>query len=202
MLATQLCLSITRGEEWLGFQTTKCDVLYLQLEVPPAELHERLSLMTANLNGTGHGNFWLWNVSSMKIDTPGGKATLEATISKLQPNVLVLDPVYKLVTDTNAAGDFIDTIDTLKEQFGLSIIMVHHPKKGEREETWGNADDMLGDSKFLDWADTVIRVARPSYYSIEVSFDVVRHARKEIGKKHYEFDSTTLGFVLGSGRKI
>ena len=61
---------------------------------------------------------------------------------------------------------------------------------------------MLGDSKFLNWADTVIRVERLSHTQIEVSFDVARHAENELPRKLYELNPIDLSFSLASGKKI
>ena len=207
MLATQMCLAISRGDDWLGFKTTKLKVLYLQLEVPPPQLHNRITKMTHNNNGIENQNFWLWYEPSLKLDTHNGITKLTHRLEEIRPDVLVIDPVYKVVTDTNNVTVFIDQIDELKEQFGLSILMVHHPrkrsndpKKGEKE--FGDADDMLGSSIFLDWADSVIRVERESHTEIKVSFDVARHAENELQPRHFEFDVNTLGFTQSSGRKI
>ena len=202
MLAMQLCLSLSRGEDWLGFQTTQSKVMYLQLEVPPPQLHNRIMKMTRHLNGTPHENLWLWYESSLKLDTLQGANTLAARLNEFKPDVLVIDPVYKVVTDTNAVTAFIDQIDTLKDKFQLSILLVHHPRKGEKGSEWGNSDDMLGDSKFLNWADTVIRVERLSHTQIEVSFDVARHAENELPRKLYELNPIDLSFSLASGKKI
>ena len=200
MLAMQFCLAVSRGEDWLGFQTTKQKVMYLQLEVPAPQLHNRLTKMTKHLNGTGHENLWLWNIPALKLDTWQGTKELQSKLEEFHPSVLVIDPLYKVVTDTNAVTAFIDQIDTLKEAFGLSVFLVHHPRKGERGSEWGNSDDMLGDSKLLNWSDTVIRVERLSHSQVEVSFDVTRHAEEEIGKMVFDLDVNTLSF--NPGRKV
>ena len=201
MLALQFCLAVSRGEPWLGFQTTKLKVMYLQLEVPPPQLHNRLTKMTRNLNGIGHENLWLWYESSLKLDTWQGKMELKSKLEEFHPAVLVIDPVYKVVTDTNTVTTFIDQIDTLKDDFDLSVFLVHHPRKGERGSEWGNSDDMLGDSKLLNWADSVIRVERLSHSQIEVSFDVTRHAEEEIDRMLFDLNMETLSFSP-SGKKI
>ena len=207
MLATQMCLAISRGDEWLGFQTTKSRVLYLQLEVPPIQLHNRMMKMMQNKNGTGHENFWLWYEPSLLLDTVEGAMRLEQRLEELRPQVLVIDPVYKVVTDTDKATTFINQIDRLKDKFGLSILMVHHPRKEggdakKEAKAFGFSDDMLGASTFLNWADSIIRVERKSFETIKVSFENMRNAEYELPPREFDFNTTTLSFTTSSGRKV
>lgn len=209
MVATRCAISISRGEDWLGFHTTKSSVMYLQLEVPDPMLHKRISKMMLNLNGSGQQNLHLWNEASLRLDTHDGYAKLAKMLDKYHPQVLIIDPIYKVVDMGGSGGDitshiqrFVDWIDELVVEYQLSLMLVHHRKKGEREEEYGNADDMLGSSIFLNWADSIIRVERQSERSIEVTFDVLRHAENEIPKRHFELDANNLDFVMSSGKKI
>lgn len=203
MTTTRLCLAISRGEEWLDFKTEQRDVLYLQLEVPGPMLHNRVSKMTSGVKDS-KGKLWLWTEPALRLDSDVGFGLLENYLKELKPQVLAIDPIYKVVQlgETAHIQDFVDRVDYLVDKYGLSLILVHHTRKGEREKEWGNADDMLDSSIFLNWADTVIRVERESERSIAVSFDIVRHAEEELKKRHFELDGNTLQFNSANGKRI
>lgn len=206
MLATRFCLSVSQGIEWLDFKTTQQSVLYIQLEVPNPMLHKRMSLM---VNGTkpAKDTFWIWTESGLKVDNITGQMKVENIIEQYKPQVLVLDPVYKVLTGDISAnenlGRFIDWVDMLVEKYQLSILMVHHSRKDGLElgnkQQWGNVDDMLGGSVLINWADTIIKVERKARQLVKIKFEVTRHAEDDIPDRYMEL-TNNLDFI--SGRKV
>ena len=144
-------------------------------------------------------NLWIWTDYGIKVDSPVGQEQVEDMIQQIQPTVLVLDPIYKALTgdisSNEKMGQLIDWADGLVDKYQLSIIMVHHSKKGEASVEWGNVDDMLGGSVLMNWADTIIKIERKSRVDVNVRFEVTRHAEDEIPDKKLEMNDK-LDFVV------
>ncbi len=207
MLAARFALAVSKGDKWLGFDTKAggIDTMYLQLEIPTPMLQERIKKMSllpsANIKPQ---KLWIWTVHSLKIDTDEGFKQVDEMLTKYKPKVLIIDPIYKIVSgdllSTVHIQKLVDWIDMLVEKHQLSILMVHHTRKGAYEE-WGS-DDMLGSVIFSAWADTIIKIERKQENHVQVKFDVVRHATKEIEAQDFVVDLNTLSFIPTTGRVI
>jgi RecA-family ATPase len=217
MLAIRLCLSVIHGDKWLGFDTTPTNVLYLQLEIVEPMLQERLKTMLVKTtvgNGVGipngNGNkpppkkLWLWTEKTIKIDTQEGFDRVSAEIGRFKPGLVVIDPIYKIVSgdllSTNHIQKLTDWLDTLMDAHGISIVLVHHSRKGSGEETWGS-DNMLGSSIFNNWADSIIEIQRQSFSDVLVKFENIRHSKTDIGGRYFDVDLSNLSFNA-SGRTV
>ena len=206
MLALRLALALSRGESWMGFETIKggCDVMYLQLEIPNPMLQERIRkmLLNAGPNPTGH-KLYIWTQPTMKLDTPEGYQLLSDMLAKYKPKVLIIDPIYKVVSgdllSTVHIQKLVDWVDLLVDTHQLALMMVHHSRKGAYEE-WGS-DDMLGSVIFSAWADSILKVERRGSNEIVMHFDVVRHATEELPARIYKVDLTNISFA-NTGRTI
>lgn len=196
MLATRLCMSLCQGKTWIGFDTTKSSVMYLQLEVPNPMLQKRVAKMALTLDAA-HEPFYIWTDPTAKIDTVEGYAKIEEQVEKYKPKVLVIDPIYKIMSgdllNTQHVQLLTDWIDKLIAKYNLSVILVHHTRKGLYEE-WGS-DDMLGSVIFSAWADTVIKIVRKMNKIVVVSFEVVRHAEEELLAREVEVNLDELEFI-------
>lgn len=206
MLAMNLALMISRGERWLSYDSPigGTDVMYLQLEIPNPMLQSRLLKMVAGRTKlTRHAKMWIWTEPSLKLDMEIGFTKLDDMLTKYKPKVLIIDPVYKVVSgdllSTQHIQKFVDWVDILVDRHQLSVILVHHTRKGAYEE-WGS-DDMLGSVIFSAWADTIMKVERRHNTEIVVRFDVVRHATEELPPRIYDVDLNTLSFI-DTGRTL
>jgi len=153
-----LCLQMSRcigvGEDFLGISTTQGTVLYCQLELGAEVLQARL-----RATGKSYSNVFVGTTFSMKLDMQGGQRLLDEAMRAIEPNVLIIDPLYKVLAgDENESKDMrtlIDHLDSLIEGFKCSIIIIHHPgkdiKKGGR-----------GSSIVEDWVDSAIEMKKTS----------------------------------------
>ena len=152
---------------------------------------------------TRHAKMWIWTEPSLKLDMEIGFTKLDDMLTKYKPKVLIIDPVYKVVSgdllSTQHIQKFVDWVDILVDRHQLSVILVHHTRKGAYEE-WGS-DDMLGSVIFSAWADTIMKVERRHNTEIVVRFDVVRHATEELPPRIYDVDLNTLSFI-DTGRTL
>jgi len=153
-----LCLQMARcigsGEDFLSIPTTQGTVLYCQLELGAEVLQARLQSTKKT-----YGNVFVGTTFSMKLDIQGGQRLLDEAMRAIEPNVLIIDPLYKVLAgDENESKDMrtlIDYLDSLIEGFGCSIVIIHHPgkdiKKGGR-----------GSSVLEDWVDSGIEMKKTS----------------------------------------
>lgn len=188
ILALNLALSVASGQDWLGFDTVPTPVMVLQTEMPHVQVRNRLALMT---NGHTQQPLWIWTEHYLKLDTIAGMNAVSRNLSKYEPKLLIVDPLYKVISanilDPNVIRGFLDNVDLLIEKHNISVLIVSHSRKGnaEREREFGNVDDMLGAGIFSAWADTVIKVTRKpgigDNYVAEVSFEMTpRYATDDV----------------------
>lgn len=212
MLAIWLSYCLIEGKEFLGFKTPTegTSVLYLQLEISHPLLHERAEPMWVNFNASNGSTpaltpMWVWTVPFLKLDTDVGIGQLSKVIQDLTPDLIIIDPLYKVIsnkiTDPNTIGQLLDRLDVLASQHNFATIIISHPRKppvglGLESNDYGGTDDLLGAGTFSAWADSVIRVVPKKGVKdvITIKFDTLRHARQEIEDIDVYFERTTLTF--------
>lgn len=131
-----LCIAFAEGGTWFGMRCRKSHVMYVNLELDGdscinrfSDMYKALGMKPENANLID-----VWNLRGKS--EPMGKLLpkLVRRCLKRKVEVVVLDPIYKLVTgDENSAGDmtqFANLFDALCEQAGVSVIYCHHHSKG------------------------------------------------------------------------
>lgn len=192
MLSTKLGLCVSGGQPWLGFDTPEKGgvVLYVQLEIPKRMMQKRLRVMAQNC--TLLKPFRIWTTHFMKLDSVVGFSELEQEVEEVRPQLLIIDPVYKIMTgdmlSANAIQGLLDNVDKLMGRYdGMSVVLVSHTRKGVFEEF--GSDDLIGSVIFSAWADTVVKVERKEKGELIVKFEIVRHATADIEPVVVEIDS-------------
>src|SRR5690606_26589605 len=71
---------------------------------------------------------------SVRLDLEQDRARLRATVERLRPRLLVLDPFVRLHRkDENVAGEVAPLLAYLRQlerELGLAVLLVHHARKG------------------------------------------------------------------------
>lgn len=141
-LTIDLALSIAMGVPFLGRETQRREVLYVNLELKPATFTWRLQ-QVAKAKG-----LQLFNTSFFHLPLRGQLAgqLLQNIITRIvrfakhtNSKVIVLDPVYKLnVTgDENSSRDmtiFFNQLDRLTTEAGATVVLNDHFSKGSKSE--------------------------------------------------------------------
>jgi len=153
-LATQIARCIGSGVPFLDIPTVQGKVLIVQFELGQEILQSRLKI-----TGKGYRNVYVGTTFSMKIDTEGGQRLLRKAMDAIRPDVLILDPLVKLINgDENETKDMskvVDILDTFIEAYDCSILIIHHPGKDISRGGRG--------SSVLDgWVDSYIEMKRTS----------------------------------------
>jgi hypothetical protein len=155
ILCMQLARCLSEGEPFLGQPTTSCRVLYVQSELGVEVLQTRMQ-------GTGkdYDNVFVGTTFSLKLDSKIGQELLGKAIEATESNVVILDPLYKMMEgDENEAGDIrkiTDYLDSLIDDYkelGLSFGMIHHAGKDL-------AKGGRGSNALQAWVDAYIELSR------------------------------------------
>jgi RecA-family ATPase len=127
LLAEQLGFCLASGTTWLGFSTVQCKVMYLQSEVSKGMFQLRTKQMARNVT-VPVGQYLFDTSLSFKLNRKADADRLERDIIKEKPDVLILDPWYKMLTfeDNNNYSATQDIMDALIEKHKISIVMIHH----------------------------------------------------------------------------
>ena len=99
---------------------------------------------------------------TLRLDLDADRASLDETVAKLKPRLLVLDPFVRLHRiDENASGEVAPLLAYLRElqrRHALAVALVHHAKKGGGRARAGQA--LRGSSEFHAWGDSNLYLRR------------------------------------------
>jgi hypothetical protein len=156
--------AVARGENFLGkFLCNKGNVLYLDRENGFSELKKRCRLIKNGLQLEDSSNILFLSESYVKIDNQIDVRKLEEIILANQIKLLIVDVYRRAIGfDENDAKEvsrlFVDILKPLSERTGISILLLHHERKGESQ---GDDMDMLrGSSDLANYVDGIIQLER------------------------------------------
>ncbi len=99
---------------------------------------------------------------SLRLDLDADRVSLEETVARLKPRLLVLDPFVRLHRiDENLSGEVAPLLAYLRElqrRHGLAVILVHHARKGAGNMRAGQA--LRGSSELHAWGDSNLYLRR------------------------------------------
>ena len=135
-LLLELCISIAEGQKWLNFDCRKGKVLYVNLELDPSSLTDRIQQIYASMGilAPNTDNLIIWNLR-------GRARPLDKLLSELirqaRPfhfDAIVIDPIYKIISgdenNATAMGAFCNLFDRISTALGCAVIYCHHHSKG------------------------------------------------------------------------
>lgn len=204
LVSIDLAFKLGVGHPWLGFGTRKCKVLVVQEEIPLVAFRDRVNTYVLGHNVMPEGVWFNNDVLKLGRSAAHGYNNLLTLLKKLQPDVLILDPLYKVIygnlVDTEDMVSFTDVIDRLIKEMGeqLAVVIVHH--KGKAQFTNEGAviergsEAGLGSSIFNNWYDTGLMVHPVSEDIVQINFEDLRLSPVAIKPKMMEVDRATLTF--------
>jgi hypothetical protein len=156
LLALAFGISVSTGNMFLNyFETKKMKVLYLQTEIGPFQLKERISKMIL-----GEVELLSEDLSicfeRIKIDKKDGIALVRKIITEGRFKFIILDPFYTLHNSAEDSSSEIAPILTDLRQIAIdlqvAILLIHH--QGKRKEDSGQTGHKhRGSSSFADVPD-------------------------------------------------
>ena len=99
---------------------------------------------------------------SVRLDVERDRDALTATVDKLRPRLLILDPFVRLHRiDENLSGEVAPLLAYLRElqrRYHVAVLLVHHARKGGAKMRAGQA--LRGSSEFHAWGDSNLYLRR------------------------------------------
>ena len=99
---------------------------------------------------------------TVRLDLAADCKSLEETVAKLTPRLLVLDPFVRMHRiDENASGEVAPLLAYLRElqrRHAVAVVLVHHAKKGAGHVRAGQA--LRGSSEFHAWGNSNLYLRR------------------------------------------
>lgn len=163
-IAMVLASSIAQGKPLFGkFDTSPGKVLYLDRENQFSELKKRQAMIKKGMDITEDLDIGFISESYIKIDNPLDLNKLAAIVKENNISVIICDVYRRLISfEENDANEvsflFVNYLKPFCEKLGVSIILLHHEKKGDK----GNDEvDMLrGSSDLANYVDGIIQIER------------------------------------------
>lgn len=133
MLLMDLLISSSQGSKWMIHNTKRCKVALLQIEIPAAQMQLRLkTYLDGHLMVEQPQGFYVGNEPFFKLNNAGIKE-LRTHLSGIRPDILAIDPVYKVIpgdpNKSDEVGALLDVADEIVYNYQCAIIFVGHIRK-------------------------------------------------------------------------
>lgn len=155
-LTCAVCISC--GLDFIGFKTTKCSVGYLDRENGYPELKKRISMVEEGLGLKENIGEIYFLGDYFKLDTSEHLSQIEEFVKLKNIKIIFIDVYRRAVSfdenDANRVSEFfVDRIKPFCERTGVSIVFLHHEKKGESPD---EMDNLRGSSDLVNYLDFVL----------------------------------------------
>jgi hypothetical protein len=132
---------------------------------------------------------------SVRLDVERDRDALTATVDKLRPRLLVLDPFVRLHRiDENLSGEVAPLLAYLRElqrRYHVAVVLVHHARKGGAKMRAGQA--LRGSSEFHAWGDSNLYLRR---HGDQLTLSVEHRAAASISTVPLHLDTTDEAVAL------
>jgi len=207
MLAMNLAFSLAQGEPFLGFDCLQQKVLLIQLELSKALYRERVMkyLTGHKLTASQVPGLDILSTYYLKLDRPAGSSFLDRTVGEHEPEILIVDPVYKVLSgDVVRSYDVLklmDNLDMVIQRYKIGVILIHHARQSlvdsSGQEIDRGVEELMGSSYFGNWPDSIIKMRKiregKKYDWVQLNFAALRHAEEPIAPMMVVCDRQTLG---------
>ena len=167
-IALLMGYSIAAGINFLGqFPTRKGGVIYLDKENGIPIMKKRKNMIKSGLEiGSEPLKVGFICFSELKIDKVSDISQIKKLIELHTPKLLIIDTYRRGISfDENDAGKvselFVDILRPLAEQHNISILLIHHNRKGTGE-TADEMDEIRGSSDLANYVDIILKMERKS----------------------------------------
>lgn len=175
-IALSMGLALARGSPLFDAKNSKgtflfpvyksCRTLYIDQEVGEPSLQERLRNMMKGENPEVLPFYVKSRDMDMRLDTDTGRKVIGEEIAQVRPDVLILDPLSQFhLSDENSAqemGAIMRVSDHWIEEFGLSVIFIHHAGHPNPEHPRTGGNKLRGSTAIFAAADSIIVAERQS----------------------------------------
>lgn len=140
-LGLDIAVSVASGTPCLGrfaVDATGPALVYLAEDALPQVRERIVGLVTHRGLALDTLDLHVITAPTVRLDVPRDQQRLEATVARLHPKLLLLDPLVRLHRiDENSSADISALLGFLRElsrRHALAIVLVHHMSKRSRAE--------------------------------------------------------------------
>lgn len=155
---------VAAGKDFLDkYPTVKGKVIYLDKENGVYVMKQRMPMIKKGLELEEPLDIGFICFSTLKIDRIADIEQIKEIVAEHKPNLLIVDTYRRGISfEENDAGKvselFVDTLRPLVEKYNLSIVLIHHDRKGESQ---GDEMDMIrGSSDLANYSDFILKNER------------------------------------------
>jgi len=206
LLLAQLAMDITNNNPWLNFKTSHAKVMYANYEIPLVEWQSRL-VKRANMTKVKITSDLIVGTDfrPKKLDRPEGQAELEKAVYELEPRLVILDSLYKVISgsvnDDEKISCVFDFLDFLIDHYGISVIICHHNRKSKGDSRGAvdyGTQESRGSYEIVAWPDSIVRfISIPPERSGKARLEFeCRHALDEIQPVNLQLVRAEAGFKV------
>lgn len=206
MISMHTGFCIASGNQWFQFTTAPHKVLILQCEIPKFLFQDRVKKYAAGNNNYPQ-NIYFITEPYIKLDRDYGYAALDRVLNQLMPDVLIIDPLYKVlsghITDSYDVNKLLDNIDLAVSRYHCAVIIVTHTRKPQYTEEGlpllHGSDEMLGSVYLSAWADSLLsiyKVGDEEEDKISIEFTDMRNTETILSPLHIKVNRDKLSFNL------
>jgi KaiC/GvpD/RAD55 family RecA-like ATPase len=160
----QLALSLASGKDkFLGYSIPEpARVLYLNTEGSRDSVHRRVRWICDTLDISDLDLFKLTGERT-RYDDLWTTSSIRKLLEKYEPELLIIDNAYssttKDVSKNDVVREFTSRLDQLKENFGLTLLLVCHFNKGTYDQGL-ILDRTSGASALINWLECGILLSK------------------------------------------
>jgi len=171
ILFLNMAISLSTGRPFLGrfeIPRPRRGIIW-QGEISEISLQERLRIMMRGVEKPpGPGLLQINNQRDLRIDRDVDFDSIRKVIEKEKPDFVAFDPLSKYHSKeenrSDAMREVIGRFDRLIQEYGVSILLVHHFGKGNAEIQREGAVQLRGSSVLFDAGDTYLSIQRKSVH--------------------------------------
>lgn len=138
-LLMELCIAISKGGKWLGFECKKGRVLYVNLEIDRESCLNRFAAIYTALGvepDKKDSGLDIWNLRGKALPLDKLVPKLLRRMRNRAYDAVIIDPIYKVITgDENNASEmaaFCNQFDKICSETGCAAIYCHHHSRVSR----------------------------------------------------------------------
>lgn len=151
-LVLALCIAISKGQEFLGFQTKQCGCLYLSLEDSLRRIKDRVNIVLQDDNAIPENIYP--EIKCPTID----EGLIDYLQSRLEmhPDIkfIIIDTFQKIINgNINSYNRMSSDVGKLKEfadDNGVCILLIHHSKKSKSRDVFNEIQGSIGINGTVD----------------------------------------------------
>ena len=130
-----MCIGVSMGANWLGFETAQGRSLYVNLELIEYSVQQRIKAITSSRAASVPDALHVWNLRGRARPLPELLGELKSQIKGEGFSLIVIDPIYKCLqgraeNDTGDIGTMLGEIEAVALETGAAVAFGAHFAKG------------------------------------------------------------------------